>query len=26
MIAKGYSDLASVENRINKILAENNIQ
>ena len=26
MIARGYSDLASVENRINKILAENNIQ
>jgi putative protein-disulfide isomerase len=26
MIARGYSDLDSVENRINKILAENNIQ
>lgn len=26
MIARGYSDLVSVENRINKILAENNIQ
>ncbi len=26
MIARGYSDLESVENRINKILAENNIQ
>lgn len=26
MIARGYSDLASIENRINKILAENNIQ
>jgi putative protein-disulfide isomerase len=26
MIARGYSDLESVENRINKILTENNIQ
>lgn len=26
MIARGYSDLSSVENRINKILIENNIQ
>jgi putative protein-disulfide isomerase len=26
MISRGYSDLMSVENRINKILAENNIQ
>ena len=26
MIARGFSDLVSVENRINKILAENNIQ
>ena len=26
MIARGYSDLESIENRINKILAENNIQ
>jgi len=26
MIARGYSDLDTVENRINKILAENNIQ
>ena len=26
MIARGYSDFTSVENRINNILAENNIQ